>query len=77
MKEYWVTNSRFRVILLVLVFIWIGLMTFLYLKANEITHDPCSVCSKKMGEEILCTTQSYQPITRTYYPNYSIKDKGF
>ncbi|HJX50108.1 MAG TPA: hypothetical protein VJ438_01465 [Candidatus Nanoarchaeia archaeon] len=52
---------------------WLGLMFFFYLKADEVTKDPCSICSKKIGENIICKTQSLNPITKTYYPNFSIE----
>jgi len=54
-KEYWITNSRFKIILLVLVIFWIGIMTLFFLKADEVTKHPCSICSQKQGEQVLCT----------------------
>ena len=73
-KEYWITNSRFKIILIALMVIWIGFMVFFYLKADEITKDPCQICSERMGEKVICTTKTTIPINRVYYPNGTIYD---
>ena len=49
-------------------------MTLIYFKADEITKDPCSVCSKRIGEEVLCMTTGTPTLTRTYFPNGSISN---
>jgi len=75
-KEYWITNSRFKLIVIILVLMWIGIMVFFYLKSDEITKDPCSICSKKMGEEVICYTQGSIQLKRTYYLNGSIVNEA-
>lgn len=55
----------------VMLIIWFSLLTFWWIKAEEITNDPCSICASKQGENVYCTMQSTIPITKTYYPNYT------
>jgi len=71
-KKYWITDNRFKIILLVFFIMWLGLMLLFYLKADEVTKDPCSVCAKQMGEEVICTIGgSGKIITKTFYPNWT------
>ena len=71
-KDFWVTNSRFKYIGIILLIIWVGFMVFFFLKADEITKDPCAICSEKMGQEVVCTLTDTIPVTRTYYPNGTV-----
>ena len=73
-KKYFITGSRFKFIGIILLIIWIGFMVFLYLKADEITKNPCSICAEKSGENVICTVGYLQ---RTYYPNDSIIEKDW
>jgi hypothetical protein len=75
-KEYWVTDNRFRWISLLLFLMFLIFMTFLYLKADEITHTPCQVCARQQGEDVVCTIGGLEPQTRTYHPNYSVSEGG-
>ena len=75
-KKYWIADNRFKYMGLILLIMWAGFMLFFYLKADEITKDPCSICAKQMGSNVFCTTQSLLPVTRTYYPNGSISDNS-
>lgn len=69
-KEYWITNSRFKLIVIVMILIWSSLLLFWYIKADEITKDPCSICAEKLGEKVSCTTTlNYIPVTKDFYPN--------
>jgi len=74
-KTYWITDNRFKFIAILLMLIFFTLMALLYFKADEVTKDPCSICAKKMGEEVVCITGGIKPIQRTFYPNYSVEDK--
>lgn len=47
-------------------------MLVIYLKADEVTKDPCLICSKRMGENVVCTIGGIAPEQRVYYPNGSI-----
>ena len=71
-KEYWITNSRWKLIVIILVLFWVGIMVLLYLKADEVTKDPCGICAKKMGEEVICYTGTSEKSIKTYYPNGSV-----
>ena len=73
-KTFWITDSRFKYIAIILLIIFMGFMGLIYSKADEITRDPCSICSERMGQEVMCTTTGYQSITRTYFPDGSIED---
>ena len=73
MKEYWITNSRFKLIAVILILMWIGIMIFFWMKADEVTKSPCQVCAKKIGEKVTCTIDNGGIIMeRTYYPNFTI-----
>ena len=73
-KDYWITNSRFKYVGMLLIVMWLFFMLFLYLKADEITKDPCTICAEYMGDKVTCFTGTTYPIERTYYPNGSIND---
>lgn len=51
-------------------------MTFYYLKADEVTRDPCSICAERMGEKVICTTGDFIPIRMIFYPNKTIDADG-
>jgi len=70
-KEFWITNSRFKFIALILLIMFLVFMLLLFLKANEISKDPCSICAEKMGENVYCSVGNLQ---RIYYENYSVVD---
>jgi len=72
MRKFWITDNRFKYIGLLLFLMFLVFMLFFYLKADEITKDPCSICSKRMGEKVFCSTQS---AVKIYYPNGSISTK--
>lgn len=72
-KEYWITNSRFKLIVIILVLMWLGVMFLLYLKADEVTKDPCQICAKKMGQDVICRVGTAYFQERIYHPNYSIE----
>ena len=74
-REYWITNSRFKLIAIILVVMWCGIMVLFYLKADEVTKDPCSICAEKMGDEVVCSVMvlgGNVPASRIYYSNGSI-----
>ena len=41
------------------------------MKADELTHNPCQLCAKKMGEDVYCTIGNLQ---RTFSPDFSVVD---
>lgn len=50
-------------------------MVLFYLKADEVTKDPCSVCAKRMGENVTCTLAGQGfTLKRTYTPDLLIFD---
>ena len=69
-----IPRDRFLIIAILLFLMWGGFMLFFYMKAEEITKNPCSICAKQIGENIKCTTDGFRPITRTFYPNFTIED---
>ena len=77
MKDFWITNSRFKYIGLILFLMFVIFMAFFYLKAEEITNDPCSVCAKRMGSEVSCyISVGSSSATRIYYPNGTINTEN-
>ncbi len=68
-KEYWITDNRFKFIALLLLIIFLVFMLVIFLKADEVTRDPCSICAEKMGEKVSCYVGNLQKI---YSPNKSI-----
>lgn len=73
-KQYFLDRHRFIMIAIILLIMWAGFMIFYYLKADEITRDPCSICSERMGKDVSCILQQPYPVTKTYYPNGSYSD---
>ena len=69
MKEFYVTNNRFKFIALLLMIIFLIFMLVLFLKAEEISKDPCSICAERMGEEVTCYLGN---LHRIYSPDNSI-----
>lgn len=70
-----IDNKRFWIVIGIVVIMWLGIMIFFYLKADEVTRDPCSICSEKMGDKVICTLTGFTPLTRVYYPNGSVEQE--
>lgn len=71
--EYLISNKRYYVMVVVLMIIWFGIMTLVYIKLDEITTDPCSLCAKRMKDNVKCYIQgSFIPLSMEFYPNGSI-----
>lgn len=70
-KEYFFNDKRFKIIAALLMIIFLVFMAFLYLKAEEITRDPCSICASRMQEPIVCTIGGHKTITKTFYPDWT------
>lgn len=62
----------FVALCITMLLIWSSLLGFWYLKAEEISKDPCAICAKKMADKVTCTIGGTVPIARYYYPNGSI-----
>ena len=76
-KEYWITNSRFKYISLILVLMWVLLLIFLYVKAEEVTTNPCKICAKRTGEDFVCSVKgSSIPVEQIFHPNGSVDYEG-
>lgn len=72
-KEYWITNSRFRIIIVVLFIMWFGVMVLFYAKSDEVTKNPCSICAAQQSTAVSCTLQGGGLIlNKVYYPDFSI-----
>jgi len=66
-------KKEFTIVAIVMLIIWGSLLTFFWIKTDEITKDPCSICSERMGEDVVCTTNTeFGPVRRFYYPNGTI-----
>lgn len=65
-------TKRLLIIAGVMLIIWFSLLTFWWIKADEVTRHPCSICAKLQGEKVLCTSGTYLLSTQTFYPNGTI-----
>ena len=73
--NYFGGEKRFYIIMIVLIIMWVGVMALFYLKADEVTNSPCSVCAKKLQEEVVCSIRGQGKIVRrVFYPNLTTKD---
>lgn len=72
--DSWMQAHQFTVVILVLVFVWSTLIIFYFIKADEVTRDPCSICAERMGKDVVCTMMQTHPVSKTYYPNGSSDD---
>ena len=69
-------RDRFILIAILLMVIFFTFMGIIIWQGEHISHDPCGVCAKRMGDEVICTTggEYGKMITRTFFPNYTIVD---
>ena len=67
----WKDYKRMIIFGIFLLIVWGSIWLLLYLKADEVTKDPCAVCAIKMGTSVSCTSHAGGsiPLTRTYFPN--------
>jgi len=65
------------VVAIVMLIIWISLLTFLWLKADEITKNPCSICANRTDQKIVCTyvEPGMLSVDKYYYPNWTRETK--
>lgn len=70
----WFENHRFVSLCITMSFIWLLLIGFWYVKTDEITKDPCQICSASKGKDVMCTIGGIAPVSRIYYVNQSIED---
>lgn len=50
--------------------IWSSLFALIWFKGEALTTNPCTLCAKKIGENIQCTGTNLMPIT--FYENGSV-----
>lgn len=60
-----------KVVAVAMVIVWISLLGFFYLKADEITKDPCSICAEKYRFPVSCYVHEE---SITYHPNGTITE---
>lgn len=69
----WFEEHRFVTLSLVMLIVFLSIMSFLWLKANEITNHPCSICANKVDQTITCGFSEGGYISqKIYYPNLTI-----
>ncbi len=71
-KKFWISDSRFKFIGLILFLMFLIFMLVIFLVGNAISNDPCQLCAEKMGTEITCYSGS--GMQRVYFPDFSIVD---
>lgn len=70
MVNYLLGDKRFYTLLVVLFVMWLGVMGLFYLKADEVTHNPCELCAERLDREIFCTIAGGGSINnQIFYPN--------
>jgi len=72
----WLEAHRFVTLSLVMLIIFLSILSFLFVKADEITRDPCSICAEKQNKNVYCTLQGGIPITKTYLTNGTSYDNS-
>lgn len=71
--KYSLNMKRVIILAIFLLLIWGSIWFLIYLKADEVTRDPCSICAEKIGDNITCYLQSSGGIiTRIYFQNNTI-----
>jgi len=73
-KAFWITDSRFKFIAILLMIIWLGFMVLFFLKAEEITNNPCNVCAKRMDMPVKFALEGKQ---RSYNPDGTMEEFVF
>ena len=68
----WANKNMFIVIVLVMLIIWSSLFVFFWQKAEAVLRDPCSICSSRTNEKIICFKGDFPSAVKTYYPNGTV-----
>lgn len=71
---FWLSTKRFVLIGIFLLLIFIGFLVFFYLKADEITKDPCGICAEYLGERVTCRVGETYFVEKYYLPNGTVTD---
>lgn len=70
--------KKFAIACIIIILIWGSLFYLWYTKADEVTKDPCAICSERMGVNVVCTQMKPEgfliPATRIYYANGTVYD---
>ena len=72
MKTYWISDSRFKFIALLLMIIFFTIMAFLYFQSEAIIKSPCSICAEKMGSDVVCRLMDGRLLTKTFFENGTV-----
>ncbi len=74
-KTFWITDSRFKLIVILLMVLFFTFMAFMFIEGEAIKKNPCNICAEKQGVNVICSlVGSFEPITRTFGVNGSIED---
>jgi len=65
----WFEKHRIITVTIAMLIIWFSLLAFFWIKADEITKDPCSICSERYEDKIICRDIYGNSINIEYYPN--------
>ena len=66
-------NKQYLIMAICLMIMWISIIAVVYMKMEEVTKDPCSICARRMGEKVRCTIdKSAVPLSMEFYPNGTI-----
>jgi hypothetical protein len=73
----WIEKHKFTTIAIIMLIIWFSIFSLFWIKSDEITKDPCSICSEKLGEDFTCLNNDLVPIEKRYYQNGSKQTQYF
>lgn len=75
-NSYLLSNRRFVIVVIVLLIIFFTFMTLFYLKGEELSRHPCSICAEVNGFPIMCYAPGLNPISQRFDPNGSVTYDG-
>ena len=68
-------GPKFWIIISIILLVWGVIIGIIYLKYDEITHHPCSLCAQKIGTNIVCTAMGTQ-VSKEFDINGTITYSG-
>jgi len=75
-KQPWVRKYQFPIVVIVVVIMWTLTLFWLFQYGEELVQNPCSICAKEMGEDVMCSTQTAVLVTKTFHINGTTSLRG-
>ena len=74
-KEYWITNSRFKWISLILILMFLILMGVIVWQGENLSKNACQICAQKQGQQVICSIMDGSNRQQIFNPDYTIVNK--